>query len=89
MEKITPNDRRRAARGRLMQSGSLMRKTVSLKCLVLDVSPTGARVHLLTPEAVAETVLLHLPGGAVQAARRCWQNGNDAGFEFIESDEAS
>jgi hypothetical protein len=89
MKNITPNDQRRAARGSTIQGGSLLHKGLLLKCVISDLSVTGARVHLLTPAPAPETVLLELPGGAVRAARRRWQIGSDAGFEFIESNEVS
>jgi hypothetical protein len=89
MRKLIPNNRRRAARGSTIQGGTLTGKNVFSRCVISDVSITGARVHLLTlaPDPAPETVLLELPGGDVRAARLRWQSGSDAGFEFIESNE--
>jgi hypothetical protein len=89
MEKIMLNERRRQARGRMITGGALERKAESIRCVVLDVSPTGARVHLLAPEPAPEVVLLHLPGGAVRAARRCWQRNGEAGYEFLAEEAVS
>lgn len=86
MEKISLNERRRQTRGRMITGGTLMRKAASIRCLVLDVSSTGARVQLLAPQPAPETVLLHLPGGDIRAARRCWQRGDEAGYEFLEAE---
>lgn len=67
----------------MITGGALERRAESIRCVVVDVSPTGARVHLLSPEPAPDTVLLHLPGGAVRAARRCWQREDEAGYEFL------
>jgi hypothetical protein len=53
-------------------------------CVVLDVSQSGARVHLVAPGEAPEAVFLRLPDGAVRMARRRWQRDEDVGFEFLD-----
>ena len=71
----------------MISGGELLSKGNFLKCVVLDVSLTGARVHLLSPEEAPRTVVLHLPGGDVRTARRCWQRDSVVGFEFSSFEE--
>lgn len=87
MEKTNLNDRRLAARGRMIQSGTLAHEADKLKCVLLDISDTGARVHLLAKTTAPDMVYLELPGGVIRIARRRWQDGENAGFEFIENGE--
>jgi hypothetical protein len=77
-------DKRRVPRTRVIKSARIISAEKVLDCVVLDLSATGARIHLTAEWDVPETVLLRLPDGAVRAARRCWQQDMDAGFEYIE-----
>jgi hypothetical protein len=77
-------DKRQVPRTRMIKSVRIISAEKALDCVVLDLSATGARIHLTTEWDVPETVLLRLPDGAVRPARRRWQRDADAGFEFIE-----
>jgi len=68
-------------RGQLASEGALLR------CVVLDVSTTGARVHLSAAGEVPEVVILRLPDGSKRRARRTWQRDAEVGFEFLEKVE--
>ena len=67
----------------MMRGGSFVSKGMSQNCVVLNLSPLGTRIRLLKEGEAPQTVMLHLPNGAVRAARRCWQQQADVGFEFI------
>ncbi|HEY8610549.1 MAG TPA: PilZ domain-containing protein [Roseomonas sp.] len=76
-------DRRRALRSRMIKRGQLVSGGASLNCVVLDLSRTGARIHLAAPSKLPEVVVLRLPDGALRNARRRWQRDADAGLEFF------
>jgi hypothetical protein len=57
---------------------------MSQNCAVLNLLLFGTRIRLLTAVEAPQSVMLHLPSGAVRAARRCWQQQADVGFEFLE-----
>ncbi|WP_207538871.1 hypothetical protein [Sabulicella rubraurantiaca] len=75
---------RRVARTRMICGGRMVAEERSQACVVLDLSATGARIHLLHPEAAPSTAVLHLPGGVVRKAARRWQRDDIAGYEFCE-----
>jgi hypothetical protein len=52
-------------------------------CVLLDLSPRGAQVHLMAPGKVPDLVTLRLPGGRLRAVRRCWNKGQRIGFEVV------
>src|SRR5215217_1084657 len=52
-------------------------------CVLLDTSPTGARVHLLAAAEVPETATLRLGGGEAWSVQRRWQRGAEIGFKVV------
>jgi hypothetical protein len=84
MERKAFTERRRVPRTSMLGGGSFVAKKTSQSCVVLNFSPLGAGVRLLIEGKAPEAVILHLPGGAVRAARRRWQHQADVGFEFVE-----
>lgn len=54
-------------------------------CVLLDSSPGGAQVYLITPSELPDLVTLSLPGGESRAMRRRWQRGSHIGFEAAGS----
>lgn len=77
-------EHRRVPRTRMISGGRMVTEGISQACVVLDLSVTGARVHLIHPEAAPSTAVLHLPGGVVRKAARRWQREDVAGYEFCE-----
>jgi hypothetical protein len=77
-------DRRRAPRTSSISGGRFVAQGTSQNCLILNISILGARIVLLTDDEAPESMVLYLPGRAVGAARRRWQRGTTAGFEFVE-----
>jgi hypothetical protein len=51
-------------------------------CVLLDLSQTGARVHLGSAQEVPEKVVLCLPDGSIQDAYCRWQRDAEVGLEF-------
>ena len=78
-------DRRRAPRSRMIKRGQLVSGETSLNCVVLDLSRTGARIHLTSPWSLPEIVVLRLPDGVLRDARRRWQRDAEAGYEFFSA----
>lgn len=54
-----------------------------LDCVLLDLSPGGARICLLAPAELPERVTLLLPDGGSWPVRRRWQRGLQIGFEAV------
>jgi hypothetical protein len=54
-----------------------------LDCVLLDASPSGARVFLKAPGDVPDLVTLRLPGGESRPVRCRWQVGLLVGFEVV------
>jgi hypothetical protein len=71
----------------MIKRGQVASGEAILRCVVLDVSLTGARVHLSTAVEVPEVVILRLPDGSKRRARRSWQRDAEVGFEFLEDAE--
>lgn len=56
---------------------------VVFDCIVLDLSPRGARIHCRAPVALPDQVNLILRDGARHDARRRWSRGSQSGLEFM------
>ncbi len=88
------DDRRRGARTGVLKRAKLvfgnddMSRSV-IDCVVMDLSPTGARVRTGTPVTVPEWVTFLLPDGMSSRARRRWTRGNEIGLELTSSDHES
>jgi hypothetical protein len=76
-------ERREAPRSRLIKGAEIKFGDVSLNCAAFDLSLTGARMRLLSPSEVPESVTLRLPDGTTRAARRRWHRDDEVGFEFL------
>ena len=79
-----PNQRR-APRSHVIKAAEIMLGVPPLQCTVLDVSAVGVRVYLSEISEVPERVNLRLPDGSIRGARRVWQQGAEAGFEFVDA----
>jgi len=83
---LKPTDRRAAARARCFKSGKLQYGGFSptvIDCLVVDMTPEGARVETGTMVRVPEIFALVLNDNVQRRARRCWAMGNQVGLEFL------
>lgn len=74
---------RRPGRSRMFKPAQVAFSGSVLDCVLLDVSPHGAQLHLMAPADVPCFVTLRLPGGESRSMRRCWQRGSHIGFEVV------
>ena len=78
-------ERRQTVRTAMISGASFTAGAITRSCVVVDTSVGGVRLYLLDGANVPEQVVLHLPGREVRLARRRWQRGTEAGFEFLDS----
>lgn len=76
------NDRRAPGRQAVFKSAKLIYNECVTDCLVLNVSPLGARVQTSVPAPIPEQVRLRFSDGATFLADRRWVGGLDIGFAF-------
>lgn len=81
----SPDYRRAVPRRRVLKSAKLVVNGGVFDCAVLNISARGARVALPGPTPMPERVALHLSGGTIYQARRCWARGQDIGVEFEDA----
>lgn len=74
---------RRPGRSRMFKPAQIAFDGSVLDCVLLDVSPHGAHLHLMAPAEVPGLVTLRLPDGESRSMRRCWQQGSHIGFEVV------
>lgn len=74
---------RRPGRSRMFKPAQIAFHGSVLDCVLLDVSPHGAQVHLKAAMDVPELVTLRLPGGETRSVRHCWRKGALFGFETV------
>ncbi len=75
-----PVELRHEKRQRVIKSAKIMAGAAVFDCVVLDVSPRGARVRTSAVVVVPEHVVLQFRGGAAFAARLTWARGMQMGF---------
>jgi hypothetical protein len=83
---MTDKDRRKLDRAPLGIQGSLLRPdgTPVRLCTIEDISAEGARVSVLRPEDLPDTVMLVLP--TQSTGRECkiaWRSSGEIGVEFV------
>ena len=72
---------RRYERCSMFKPAHIVLEDAVLDCVLLDISPGGAQVYLITRAEVPDLVTLWLPGGESRPMRRCWQQGSHIGLE--------
>lgn len=77
-------ERRRAPRSCLIAGAHFVVRGQTQACVLVNLSRTGACLHFLTSDPAPDTMLLQLPGGLTRVARLRWQEGDRAGFAFLE-----
>lgn len=68
----------------LLSGASFVARGQMQACVVVNMSPLGVRLHLLSADTMPKAILLHLPGGITTVAHPRWQQGAEAGFAFPE-----
>lgn len=76
---------RMSDRQAVLKTAKIVFRDCVLDCLVVDQSPSGARVRLAVSVPVPDRVTLHFPGGSAFEASRRWARGVEIGFEFVGS----
>jgi hypothetical protein len=77
--------RRQATRTAMISGASFTAGDTVRRCVVVDISASGVRLHLVDGAAAPDQIVLHLPGRVVRPARCRWQRGTEAGFEFVDT----
>ena len=80
---------RRVARNRVVRRGRIISDGGVFDCLVLDISPHGARVKFSIPVALPPQIMLRLAEGTTFPATRRWSKGTEVGLEFTGTVVAS
>lgn len=82
---ITLDSRRREVRTSVIKRGKICFGPSLLDCIVLDVSPGGARVRMDVMVPLPETVILRFSGGSAFVSRIQWARGHEVGLGFERS----
>lgn len=69
----------------LLRAGKLVLEAGEYLCLVRDVSDRGLKVRLFHPLAIDPVCELELGNGERLTIERAWQQGEQAGFRFIQA----
>ncbi|HYE47118.1 MAG TPA: PilZ domain-containing protein [Caulobacter sp.] len=83
-------ERRRSHRQRALLTGKLATNEASLTidCVIRNLSPTGALVETGSPHLLpAELHLLQVREGVAWDAKVIWRRGNQVGLELVERHE--
>jgi hypothetical protein len=79
-------EKRNHARAHVLRRGKIVfrRGYGAIDCVVLDVSPQGARLRVATWLGLPETFQLRIENGAVHEARVRYRHVEEIGVEFVE-----
>jgi hypothetical protein len=77
---------RRPGRSRMFKPAHVAIGDAVHDCVLLDISPHGAQVHLRASMDLPEMMTLLLPNGESRPVRRCWRRGHLIGFEVVGSE---
>lgn len=82
-EKIDQGDSRRDdPRYGVLKGVKILFGAAVIDGLVLDISPSGARIRTNAAATICEHVTLQFSGGSVFMAQRRWVRGDELGFQF-------
>jgi hypothetical protein len=79
---IETDKRRRETRTGVIKAAKITFGLCVIDCIVLDVSPGGARVRTDVIMTVPDQVILRFSGGSAYMARLQWARGMEIGFAF-------
>ena len=79
---MNDQESRRDQRVSVLKAGKVVFDNVLFDCMVLDISPNGARVRFSIPIALPESLVLRIRGGPSYPATRRWSRGTEVGLEF-------
>ena len=75
---------RRGERRELRAPAQCRRGSMRETVVVLDLSPSGARLRALSPLRSGHSIWLKLPGLEPQETRVVWTRGCESGCEFVQ-----
>jgi hypothetical protein len=78
----TSDARRHETRSMVIKSAKIVFGQSCLDCVVLDVSPGGARFRTNVVVSIPETVIVRFSGGSAYLARVQWARGTEFGLAF-------
>lgn len=82
---LTLDSRRREIRTAVIKRAKICFGPSLIDCVVLDVSPGGARIRMDVMIPLPATVILRFSGGSAFVARLQWARGTEVGFAFERS----
>lgn len=68
----------------MLRASKLVFGETEVLCVLRDVSPKGIRVRLFHPLPAAQAAELELGSGARYNIEKIWDDGEEAGFRFVE-----
>lgn len=78
-----PANRRAVPRAGALLAAKIEANGAIFDCIILDLSPRGARIHCRAPIALPDTLNLIMRDGARHESRRRWSRGSQSGLEFV------
>jgi hypothetical protein len=75
--------RRSADREAVLKAAQLVFRDTVIDCVVVNISPRGARVRTAAVVPVPERLTLMVRGGSVIPAARRWARGTEIGLAFV------
>ena len=75
--------RRSADRETVLKASQLVFRDSVIDCVVVNISPDGARVRTAAVVPVPERLTLMVRGGSVIPAERRWARGTEIGLAFV------
>src|SRR4051794_15162116 len=82
----TNGEKRHVRRGGGLRGVRVVFEQNAVDCVVLDVSPTGARIRIPRDLILPEQVTLRFQRGEVVLARRRWQRARQVGLAFEKTE---
>lgn len=82
-------DRRRAPRERLLQRARILVDERPFDCILLDLTPTGARVETTQPLNLPDRFILCFGDGRQYVCERRWRSGQRMGLMFLRPNQHS
>ena len=82
-------DRRRATRERLLQRAQIVVEERVFDCVLLDLTPGGARVETMLPLNLPDRFSVRFADGRQALCERRWRVGQRMGLMFLRANAAS
>jgi len=80
------HERRHAPRERVLQRGEIVIGPTVQACIVLDLTPRGARLETAVPLSLPDRFGLRFPDGRRMLCVRRWAVGRRVGAEFLDAE---